>query len=178
MTPHHAYPDVSYADLRAELQREIAHRRDTLPRLVDKGQILKAIADREIDVFAIMLEDLARWQQASTRPGPPAIAAHAYTWHERRRAISDALDARARNWPARIAKGQITQADADLWTRRLTCMRALYELGRDWQPRNGARCHFAALRPTPEEEEAREEWFAIETEIAARDGLAQEQLAL
>ncbi|WP_404480012.1 hypothetical protein [Novosphingobium sp. BL-52-GroH] len=191
MTPHHAFPDVTWADLRAELLREIAHRQNTFPRLVSKGQLTQADADRQLDLFGALLEDVRRFQ-ASREPvdqGKPAInplqverraksTLHAYTWSERRAAITRELSYREQIYPRWISKGQLTQADADRQVRRLKCLRAIYELGLDWKPSNGVRPHFSAIEPTPQEQDSRDEWQAIEADIAAREGVAQEEMAL
>lgn len=166
MHPHHAYPDVSWADLRTELQREIARRRAAFPAMVAKGRMLQAEADRELDILAAVLEDARRFEDPRQRRG----AVHAWTWHERRAALTRELDYRARAYPQWIKKGQLTREDADRQTRRLACMRALYELGYDWRPANGTAPHFSALRPTPEEIDSRCEWHAIEVECRTRDG--------
>ena len=191
MTPHHAFPDVSWADLRAELQREISHRKGAFEGMIGKGRITKAAADRELDIFAAILEDCERFRKAVAPVGEgrpavnplsiertPGSSLHAYTWHERRSALTRELEYRERIYPAWIQKGRIKPDDAALYCRRLTCMRALYELGYDWTSRSGARCRFAALERTAQEQDALEEWLAIETEIAARDGRAQQELAV
>lgn len=191
MTPHHAFSDVSWADLRTELLREISHRQNTFPRLVAKGQLTQQDADRQLDMFGAMVEDVRRFR-LSREPfdqGKPCInplaieraaksSLHAYTWYERRAAITREVDYRGQIYPRWIAKGQMTQATADLQVRRLTCLRAVYELGLDWQPSNGVRPHFSAISPTAEEEASREEWMTIEADIAAREGVAQEEMAL
>lgn len=191
MTPHHAFPDVSWTDLHAELVRELARRQNTFPHMIAKGQLTRPDADRQLDIFAALIEDVRRFRaaQAPVEQGRPATplrqlerasgsSLHAYTWHERRAAITRELDYRQRVYPTWITKGQLTQADATRQLRRLTCLRALYELGYDWKPASGAMPHWSALQPTPEEQAAREEWEAIEAEIAAREGVAQQEMAL
>lgn len=171
MTAHHAYPDVSWSDLRAEIQRELMHRRETFPRLVAKGQLLAAEADRELALFAAMLEDCDRWQQAAPRLRRAAPARHGLTWQDRWAALNRALEARARNWPQRISKGQLTQADADRHTRRLMALRALYEQGLDWHASDG---HAPRMWPpeggTDQDRAARFEWYTLQARIHDRDG--------
>ncbi|WP_324694551.1 hypothetical protein [Novosphingobium sp. RL4] len=184
--PHHAFPDVSWIDLQAELRRELARRREAFPAMVRKGQMTEQERQHQTDLFSALLEDAQRFQQAMAPldQGKPCTnplklhKLHGYTWHQRRAAITRELDNRQRLYPLWIRKGQLTQRDADLFTRRLTCMRAIYELGYDWTPSNGARCHFASAAPSLAERDAREQWHIIETEIAARDGQAQEAMAL
>jgi hypothetical protein len=184
--PHHAYEGVSWIDLQQEIRREIQRRRETFPRLVQKGQLSKQEAEYETEIFKALLEDLGRFEQAAkpVDEGKPCLnplklhKLHSFTWHQRRAAITRELDYRAKVYPNWISKGQITQADATRNVQRLTCLRAIYELGTDWIPSNGARPHFASANPTREELEAREQWQIIENDIAARDGRAQEALAL
>lgn len=184
--PHHAFPGVGWYDLQAEIRREIGNRRDTFPRMVTKGQLTEHDAKYQREIFEAILEDCGRFQQAMApiEQGKPCLdplkveKRHGFTWYQRRAAITRELDYRARLYPEQIRKGQLTQEDADRQIDRLTCMRAIYELGYDWTPSNGARPHFANRFPTPAEREAREQWHIIETEIAARSGQAQEALAL
>jgi len=184
--PHHAFPGIGWPDLEAEIRREIVRRREAFSRMVQKGQLTQQDARYETEIFQAILEDVGRFAQAA-KPigeGKPCTnplklhKLHSFTWHQRRAAITRELEYRARVYPGWISKGQITQADATRNLQRLTCMRAIYELGYDWIPSNGARPHFASANPTREELEAREQWQIIENDIAARDGQAQEALAL
>lgn len=191
MTPHHAFPDVTWADVRTELLRELTSRRSAYPRMVSKGQMMQQDADRQIDIFQAILEDHRRFRDARApiEQGKPGLnplqverasgsSLHAYTWHERRTAITRELDRRQEHYPRWIQKGQLTQDAADLQICRLECMRALYELGWDWRPESGAWPHWSSIDPTEQEYPAREEWMAIEAEIAARSGVAQQEMAL
>lgn len=191
MTPHHAFPGVTWTDLHAEIVRELARRQNTFPHMIAKGQLTRPDAERQLDIFTALLEDVRRFRvsQAPIDQGKPATplreverapnsSLHAYTWHERRAAITRELDYRARVYPTWISKGHLTQADATRQIHCLRCLRALYELGFDWKPASGAMPHWSALEPTPEEQAARDEWEAIEAEIAAREGVAQQEMAL
>ena len=42
LSAHHAFPDVTLADLVQEIEREQASRRTTYPRMIDKGNLLPA----------------------------------------------------------------------------------------------------------------------------------------
>ncbi|WP_374414254.1 hypothetical protein [Novosphingobium colocasiae] len=177
MTPHYAFPDVTFADLRAELAREIALRRAAYPRMIEKGRMTRADADRQLALFAALAEDVERIRAAeeafrATFPGRPyqrpAPAAHRFTWAQRRAALTHELDRRARLYPDWIAAGRLTQDQADRQVRHLACIRALYEGGFDWIETDPARGSGGVHR----------EWRAIETEIAARDGRAQQELSL
>lgn len=184
--PHHAFEGVSWTDLQQEIRREIMRRRDTFPRMITKGQMEPQEAKYETEIFQAILEDVGRFQQAMAPAdeGKPCTnplklpRQHSFTWHQRRAAITRELEYRTRLYPSWVSKGQISQADADRNLRHLTCIRAIYELGYDFVPSNGARPNFASLTPTHAEEDAREQWQIIETDIAARDGRAQEALAL
>lgn len=185
MIPHHAFTDVSWPDLRSEISRELEHRRATLPKMVGEG-LGQAKADRQIAMFAAILEDVVRFRQSRLpmAEGKPALnplkveRAHRFSWHERRRAIALELEYRARAYPKMVERAHLTPDGAKQRIRRLECMRALYELGYDWRPESGAWPHWSSIDPTQQEYAAREEWMAIEAEIAARSGVAQQEMAL
>jgi hypothetical protein len=185
MITHHAFPDVSWPELRSEISRELDHRRATLPKMVGEG-LGQAEADRQIAIFAAILEDVARFRQSRLpmAEGKPAVnplkieRSHRFGWLERRRAIALELEYRARTYPRLVESARLTPDTAKLQIRRLECMRALYELGYDWRPASGAWPHWSSIDPTEQEHAAREEWMAIEAEIAARSGVAQQEMAL
>ncbi|WP_146037201.1 hypothetical protein [Novosphingobium guangzhouense] len=185
MTPHHAFPDVSWPDLRSEISRELEHRKATLPKMVGEG-LSQAEADRQITMFAAILEDVVRFRQsrAPIAEGKPAInplkveRSHRFSWHERRRAIALELDYRRRTYPRMVENARLTADAARRRIHCLECMRALYELGYDWRPESGAWPHWSTTTPAQQEHAAREEWMAIESEIAARSGVAQQEMAL
>ncbi|MED5545652.1 MAG: hypothetical protein VYD90_10400 [Pseudomonadota bacterium] len=174
MSPHHAFPDVSWSDLRTELLRESANRKTTLPALVAKGRITREEAAYEQDVIAAILEDAERFRKAlaPVDQGKPmhnprtierteGSSQNDYTWHQRRAALTRELAYRQRLFPEMIRKGRLTQDQADLYTRRLAAMRGLYEYGYDYAPSFPVdRAPGGTWR----------EWLAILEDIDARDG--------
>ncbi|MBT0666996.1 hypothetical protein HT136_01270 [Novosphingobium profundi] len=172
--PHHAYPDVSWSDLRTEILREIATRKVNLFALVTKGRITREEADYEQDVMNAILEDAERFRKAlaPVDQGKPMInplrveraegsSQHDYTWHQRRAALTRELEYRQRLYPEMIRKGRLTQDQANLYTRRLTAMRGLYEYGYDYAP---------SFPDDRAPSGTWSEWLAILTDIDARDG--------
>lgn len=186
MAPHHAYPHVTLADIAAELARECALRRRVLPGMAEKGKITGAEAGREIALMDAVAEDAARFERALAggaaglpMVNPLTIARrHAFSWSERRACLTRELAYRARLYPGWLAKGRLTAAEAERQCDRIACMRALYELGWDWEPANGTMPGFASSSPTPAQRESQQEWYAIMADIAARDGHSQQRLAL
>lgn len=69
----------------------------------------------------------------------PIATLGAFPWVTRWRGVQDELDRRARLYPGWIAKGQLTQAEADQRNQRLTAMLHLYDDMVDWHPSNGTR---------------------------------------
>jgi hypothetical protein len=142
--------DDPYPAIATELARTIKAREDAFPRMVAKGNMTQRDATNGIHIARAWAEDCARYAAAeSERVNPrdlcrdgtrfPAAALRAFPWVTRWRAVQTELDDRARAYPAQIARGNLTQSDADQRMERLTAMLHLYDGMADWQPSNGIR---------------------------------------
>lgn len=157
--PHH-FPDVSWADCRAEVDREAAYRARTYPDRVAGGRMQQADADYQLAIIGAIAADVDRMT------GAYAPAAHRYIWLERRQALDREIDLRRRLYPEWVEKGRLTQRTAD---RQILLLRAIlwrYDCGFDWAPSNGVRDLSAAelitgKARTPAQEETWAEMHAI-----------------
>jgi len=186
-----AHPHITYAQLEAELRRELSRRHGFYPRQVGKGAMLQADADRELALCAAWLEDLLRarairvdraaenWRRyraGDMTAGDPPPAAHGLRWSDRRSAVLRELALRQRVYPRGIEKGEITREDA---AHRIDCLEALlglYEDGWDWVASNGYRPGFDDPAPTPAAIEARGEWDEMRGLRAQRQPVEQKEM--
>ena len=138
--PSAHHPGVTYAAIRAELQREADARARLYPKRVESGRLTQADAERERALIAAMLADVTR--MASYAP-PDATgitwrldpgAEHDFTWKQRRFALHRELDMRARLYPQWIAEGRLAQPDANRRTAALECLLELYDEGWGFPP--------------------------------------------
>jgi hypothetical protein len=169
---HIRFPDISPAALERELGRELEARRALYARRLETHRMLPAEAERELAIAAAWREDLARIRAAwietpGTIPAPPA---HQFSWKDRRAALMRELDQRRRFYPEWIAKSRLTQAAADHQVECLECLLAVYEDGWDWRGSDGLTPLHSAT--------ADAEFTALHTEIAQRNGRAQQQMEL
>jgi hypothetical protein len=188
MTPHLAFPAITFAHLEAELRRELEARAGFYPGRVSKGNMLQAEADRELAAAAAWLEDVARIRDLWTAPAasplrlssPPgsssrqAIAEQgaggALSWRDRRSSLLREMGLRRRVYPEWVASGRLLEHQAAHRLACLECLLALYEDGWDWRGSDGLTPMFSAL--------AAEEFTALRAEIDARDGRSQKELEL
>lgn len=135
LQPHpNRHPGITYADVQAELARELSHREATYPGMVAKGSMTRGDAHRQVELFRAIAADAVRFEGAArirySRPTP--APGHGFTWHERREALQRELAMRDRIYPAWVAKGSLTRATAALQCQRLQAMLDLYEDGLDY----------------------------------------------
>lgn len=157
------FPGISWADCRAEVERENSYRQRTYPDRVSSGRMTQADADYQIAIFAAIAGDIDRMAHVGAdRP----MATHAYSWNERRQALGREIDMRDRFYPDWIASGRLPQERAD---RQLLAIRAIlwrYDCGFDWRPSNAVLDLTAAeliggAKRTPQQEETWAEMDAI-----------------
>jgi hypothetical protein len=177
--PHRAFPNITWAALRAELEREANARRSLYPSLVEKGRMTREAAAKGQGVIAAMIVDVTTrlcppWPRRGRDP-----PGHACTWHERRDALVAELALRERLYPDWIAKGRL---EAHTAKHRNCCLEALlwiYEDGFDWQASNGARPAFAKWENrTAAEDQALAEWAAHWQLVEARRHPPQQEQML
>lgn len=134
--PSAYHPDVTYAMIRAELQRELAARGRLYPRRVESGRLTQADAARECELIAAMIADVAT--MASYHPADaqnvtwrvePRLSDHPHTWEQRRLALHRELDLRLRLYPQWIAEGRLTQLNATRQFATLDCLLEIYDEG-------------------------------------------------
>lgn len=144
---HH--PGVTYAAIRAELQREAAQRARLYPKRVEAGRLTPAEAAREQALIAALLADVTRMASYAAPdaqnvtwllepqlqyPDCPEEARSAVSmgWKDRRHCLHRELDLRRSFYPQWIAEGRMTQPDADRQTEALDCLLARYDEGWGW----------------------------------------------
>lgn len=162
MNPVTRYPDVTWAALAAELERELHFRESTYDRAVAKGNMHPDEAQHQLAIARAWREDLHRLETALAplRPNPahPELVEgpmqhprdiptlHGLDWQTRRAGVQRELTYRARLYPVWIGKGNLTQDDAQRRTRALEAMLDLYEGGFDWP---GTVAEYLTLFPYP-----------------------------
>ena len=134
--PSARHPGVTYAAIRAELQRELAARGRLYPKRVESGRLTPADAARECELIAALLADVATMAsyhaadaQNVTWRVEPRLSDHGHTWEQRRFALHRELDLRRRLYPQWIAEGRLTQPDADRQLTTLDCLLSVYDEG-------------------------------------------------
>ncbi len=172
MTPHLAFPAVTFEALEAELGRELEQRRRFYPGRVEKGRMLQEDAEWELAIALAWREDVARiracWLE---RPGsPPTRPAHGLSWNDRRRGLLRELDMRGRFYPGWIDSGRLLERDAAHQLACLECLLAIYEDGWDWTGSGGKTPHHSPI--------AEQDFRALRAEVDARTGRTQKELAL
>ena len=166
------FPGVTFAAIRKELARELAHRRKVYRDWLTKGSITQKEADWQLAVMEAIGKDAARFETchaALPMANPLTLPrGHDFSWRERRGALLRELDYRARLYPEWIRKGRLTSADADRHCQCLETMLALYEDELDWTPANGTPPAYGSITPTADQIASRAEWAATAAEIHAR----------
>lgn len=176
-------------DIAQELTREMAARRATYPRMVERMRMTAEQMATEFALCSAWQADCARygtWLASATPRAPiaPVALSGGFSWAQRRSGLQRELDQRARLYPGWIAKGQLDPAAAAQRMARLAAMADLYDEGWDWHDTFGNRPPFGARMTaqdhTPAEAEAiRQWWHHAHRAIATRYGApVQEQLAL
>ena len=184
--PAHFHHAPSFAQVRAELARELDQRRRFTPDRVAKGRLSQDQADHQIAVFAAIAQDLeaviairvpqlvtggplsgrADWEGHSAA-GPNISTGTPLTtlsWSEKRNALNRELDYRRRFYPDWIAKGRLAQGAAQHQLACLASCLALYDDGLTWQPNP------AHAEPV----EARQQWRDLAATLTAQAEPAKE----
>lgn len=174
---HRAFPQVTYAQLRAELQREAEARRRTYPQLVAKGRMTEAEAAHQHAILAAIAQDLEA-VIALTPAHPEPVEGPSFSWFDKRACLQRELAQRARFYPGWIAKGNMTAPAGAHQVDCLKAMLAIYGEGWGWRAANGFPPAWGEESPTPEQAEARAEWAEISAALAAQNEQQQETLAL
>lgn len=177
MNLHPLYPEITAQAVLAEAGRELAQRRSFYPTRVAEGRMSQDEADHQLAVALAWLNDVQRIAAHDYTPEPLAPANHSISWPARREGLRRELGFRARVYPARVAEGRMTQAQADQRRDCLMALAARYDDGFDWIASNGERPHWAMVYMVPEQvEQARREWYAYrETVEASRQPQMQQK---
>lgn len=176
---HHAHAPTG-AQIAAELEREIAMRRQVYPGRVADGRMTQDEMARQIALAQAWAEDLRRCQSPPGNPVTPLPAPrHGFTWADRREGLTRELAFRARVFGRRVAEGAMTRADAAHRTACLEALAARYDDGLDWRAANGLPpCPVKAVWGGPAAE-AWAEWQVHRARIERPDQPAnQKELAL
>lgn len=170
-TPHIAFPDVTLAQLEAEIAREWDLRRRVYPDRVAKGNMTQDEADWQLRIAEAWSKDAWRIKQAwFIDHRPPIAPPHGLTWRDRRAGLLRELELRRRVYPRQIASGNLLEIHATRQLRPLECLLAIYEDGWDWFGSDGQRPGHSAT--------AAAEYLELLASIADRQGLTQQALAL
>jgi hypothetical protein len=160
-TVSHLFPGLTYADCRAELDRELAQRRRVYPDRVAKMRMTQAEADYQIAIFTAIRDDTLRMERSFTDHPEPVEgqrSTHNFSWADRRRAIERELDYRTRFYPQWIANHRLTQEKADRQMAALKAVLWRYDMGFDWHPSNGVPCSWGSISIEADVEASRTEW--------------------
>jgi hypothetical protein len=171
LVPSRRYPDVTLAQLRAELARERAARARLYPRRIEQGHMSQHQADHELALIGALVADLERI--AHIGPVPPA--SHDLSWRDRRDAIARELAWRGHVYPRWIDLGRLSQDDADHRTACLEALADVFDEGFDWHASNGAAPAFHETVPTAEQRQARFEWDEHWRGVEARRAPPQQE---
>lgn len=162
--PAHFHHAPTFAQVRAELARELAARAGFYPSFVSKGRMSQSEADWQLQIFRAIAEDLEA--VIALRVRNLSTERQAFSWADKRRALLRELDHRQRFYPDWIRKGRFDQAEGTRRTTALAAMLALYDDGLRWQPDP----------PDCPAEIRRSQWRAIAAELAPAQ--PQKELAL
>lgn len=163
---------VTFAQLVAELDRELAMRRQVYPDRIETARMSMAEAERELALCAAWIEDLGRVQDLRQRMAAAwhahnmplwaacraAGPAHDFSWRDRRQALGRELQLRRRVYADDVATARLTQADANHRILCLEILARLYDYGWDWPHENPSLdpdFHRHQLARDPENETAR-----------------------
>lgn len=168
MNIHSLFSHITAQHVAAECARELAQRRNFYPTRVGEGRMSQDEADHQMAAAAAWLNDAQRIAAHDYTPQPLAPADHKISWAARREGLRRELGLRARVFPARVAEGRMTQADADQRRDCLMALAARYDDGFDWTASNGERPRFGLVHNVPEQvEQARREWHTHWETVAA-----------
>jgi hypothetical protein len=170
--PSRRFPELTFAQLRAELARERAARARLYPQRVEQGRMSQRQADDELALAAALAADIDR---AAHVGAPVPLAAHDFSWRERRDAIARELGWRSHVYPRWIELGRLSQDDAD---HRMACLEALADVfddGFDWRASNGEVPAFHETVPTAAQRQARAEWDEHWRGVEARRSPPQQE---
>jgi hypothetical protein len=159
----HLFAGLTYADCKAEIDRELDYRRRVYPDRVAKMRMTSKEADYQLAIFTAIASDIDR--MAAPMPGKPA---HAFSWAERRRAIEQELDYRARFYPEWIRNHRLTQQRADRQLNALKAVLYRYDMGFDWRSSNGVPCIWGTVTLDADVAASRAEWRAYYAGIIGR----------
>ncbi len=170
-----ALPQLTFADVAAELQREGEQRARVYPDRVAKGMMQAAEADYQIAIWAAIGVDLAADMQL---PGSDAYDSHKFSHAQRVTALQRELDMRRQYYPGWVGKSRMTQAQADHRTAAIGAMLYRYQCGYAWRGANGRRWYQDDVTPTKADRaEWKAYWAAVSPAIFSEAG-GQANLAL
>lgn len=177
MNIHNSFPHITAQAVLAECTRELAQRRGFYPGRVAEGRMSQVEADHQLALAAAWQQDAQRIAASDYTPAALAPATHGMTWAQRREGLRRELALRARVYPARVAEGRMTQADADHRRDCLAALAARLDDGFDWIAGNGERTRFGLVEAPEEILAARREWQDHSAAVkAARAPLEQKEL--
>jgi len=141
--PCYARPYISWNHIAAEIDRELAARRQVFPTRIARSLMSAADAEWQIAVAEAWREDVDRFRHMDDRPLDGTARPHwstiprrhTFTWRDRRTAMLRELEYRDRMYPRWISECRLAQAEADQRNARLSVLLACYERGWDCDPR-------------------------------------------
>lgn len=149
------WPGLTFAQVAAELARELASRRSVYPEQIAKGRMTQAEADYQIAVMETVAGEWRDRDHVRARDHSP------FTHAERLACIERELAYRQRLYPQWIAKGRLEAERAAHRITALEAVRDLYVHGHGWRASTGIEPGWGSWPRTPEQRAAEAEFRAF-----------------
>jgi hypothetical protein len=166
MSNPHPLETLSSAKRSPAMMHEIAYiiaaREAAYPPRVAKGHMTQQEADYQRAIAGAIANDVARFLTLASPTENDAMAMRAFTWEERCIALEREAALRQRQFTELVAKGHMTQQEADEHNAALEAIYLMYTHEMfEWRAGNGALCRWGATDATEAEEAARAEFRAV-----------------
>jgi hypothetical protein len=164
---------IAYTALAAEMQRELCHRKSTLPKRVLEGRMRQVDADYQLTIWRVLCEDVPRM-----RDNAPLHIETAFSHKDRCAALEREIKLREKFYPIWIAKGRLHPERATQQIELIDAMLYRYQTGFDWRLADGSVYHLALQAGGAIERAARKEWQQYWVNVARSRNLNEFQQPL
>jgi hypothetical protein len=162
-----ALPQLTYADVAAELKREAEQRARVYPDRVAKGMMQAAEAEYQRTIWRAIIADM----EGDMRNEGDATPRHSFSHAQRVTALQRELDMRRQYYPGWVAKSRMTQAQADTRIAAIGAMLYRYQCGFGWRTADGLAWYQDDVAPTKADRtEWRDYWNAVSPAIYSDAG--------
>lgn len=151
-----ALPQLTYAEVAAEMKREAEQRARVYPDRVAKGMMQAAEAEYQRTMWRAIIADI----ESDMRSEGDATPRHSFSHAQRVTALQRELDMRRQYYPGWVAKSRMTQKQADHRIAAIGALLYRYQCGFGWRPAN----------PERRLPEFREYWNAVSPAIYSEAG--------